>query len=256
MVGAPRERSSIKFPYGALSEAEQVAGAVWQHGLDCAIDQLAAVMGQNMSGAFRNKVATAVTFGAVETSRGRVTLTDLGQRLVDPQTQADARVEAFLQVPLYEQVYESFRGRRLPADQGLEAAIVKFGVSPKQAPKARQAMNRSAEQAGFFLHGRDRLVEPPRQAATVTEVRQVSDGDIGRGMDSGEQIAGFVSDPLIVGLWKRLPDPEKGTFTPEQQEAWLNAARVNLQLLYGGVPSGRAETPVPPSITNRAEREA
>ncbi len=124
----------------------------------------------------------------------------------------------------------------------MEAELTKFGVSPKQASKARQAMYRSADQAGFFLHGRDRLVEPPRQAATVSEVRQVSDAEVGHFVDCGEQIAGFVSDPLIVGLWKRLPDPDKGTFTPEQQAAWLNAAKVNLQLLYGGVPSNRAET--------------
>jgi len=247
MTEATRERSSIKFPYGALSDAEQVAHAVWKHGLDCSIDQLAAMMGQNLSGAFRNKVATASVFEVVETTRGRVTLTDLGQRLVDQQTQADARVEAFLNVPLYEQVYEAFRGRQLPSDQGLEAQMVKLGVSPKQASKARQAMYRSAEQAGFFLHGRERLVEPPRSRATVGEVRHVADSDSAQGTESASvSVVGVeaVRHPLIVGLWQMLPDPKTGQFTPEDQQAWLDAAKVNLKLLYGtgsGKTAGFAE---------------
>jgi len=230
MTDTPRARSSIKFPYGSLADAEAVAQAIWKRGLTCSIDQLAAQLGQNLSGAFRNKVSTAAIFDVVETSRGSVTLTDLGVRLVDPQTNEAARVEAFLQVPLYEQVYDQFRGKRLPEDQGLEAVMVDLGVSKKQAAKARQAMIRSAEQAGFFLTGRDRLVEPPI-ARVVDPIGEASSGDL---PTPSPGLVGTAQHPLIVGLWQMLPDPSAGTLTAQQQEDWLAAAKVNLKLLYGG----------------------
>jgi hypothetical protein len=232
MAEQTRERSTVRFPYGALSDAEAVAEAVWKHGLSCTIDQLAAQMGQNLSGAFRNKVATASTFGVVETSRGQVTLTDLGERMVDPQTVESARVEAFMMVPLYELVYDAFRGRRLPGEQGLEAEFVKFGVSPKQASKARQAMMRSADQAGFFLHGRDRLVEPPLATSSVGPV--AADAPTPAVTSQVHQQPDLPHHPLIVGLWGLLPDPQSGKpFTAEQQAEWLDAAKVNLRVLYG-----------------------
>jgi hypothetical protein len=42
----------------------------------------------------------------------------------------------------------------------LEREIANLGVAPKQTDKARQSFERSARQAGFFLQGEDRLVQP------------------------------------------------------------------------------------------------
>lgn len=186
-------------------------------------------MGQVVSGTFRNKIATAAIFGVIETARGEVSLTDLGEQIVDPQREDAARVAAFLSVPLYAQVVETFKGRRLPAESGLEAEMVKMGVSPKQVGKARQAMNRSAEFAGFFSLGRDRLIAPT--AATLPGVTPPPPpADLG---PIPENLSGLANDPLIVGLWKRLPPAQVGAFTSEQQAEWLEAATVILRMLYG-----------------------
>jgi hypothetical protein len=97
------QRSTVRFPYGALQDAESVAvelHAKWGGRAD--LDQLAAGMNTNpSSGTFRMKVATASTFGVIHVRRGNTSLTALGQKLVDPQTQAAARVEAFMTVPLF-----------------------------------------------------------------------------------------------------------------------------------------------------------
>ena len=233
-----RERSTIRFPYGDLDDAIAVASTIHRNfGMSCALDQLAAGMGQTISGAFRNKVATAATFGVVETARREVTLTDLGVRIVDPQTEAAAKVEAFLAVPLYEAVYEKFRGTRLPADTGLEAELVRFGVSAKQADKARQALQRSAEQAGFFHAGRERLVQPP--VGSINAVPPTASEAPAR--DSGFQGSPDLSPgtwrpaahPLLVGLWEELPDPKVAKLDPAKQQQWLDTAKLVLQLLYG-----------------------
>lgn len=238
MADAKRERSTIKFPYGDLDDAVEVARRIdAQYGRSCSIDQLAAAFHQTISsGAFRTRVATASTFGVVEGARKQVNLTDLGIRIIDPQTEGVARAQAFLKVPLYRKVYERFRGSRLPEDAGLQAEIVRLGVSSRQAPRARQALQRSAEQAEFLAQGRDRLVmpaaAPPEQSASEEEAPQ----------ELEEHVPELAKHPLLVGLWQMLPEPGSG-FSPDEQEAWLEAARVNLKLLYGpGQPSGRPPT--------------
>ncbi len=106
------------------------------------------------------KLAAARTFRVVAISRGNVALTDLGRKLIDPQTRAGARVEAFLAVPLFAALVNDYKGTMLPPDEGLEQKIHDLGVSVKQTTKARQAFQRSAELAGFFKMGKDRLVQP------------------------------------------------------------------------------------------------
>lgn len=158
-----RERSTIAFPYGDLEAAIEVARAIYSRAGfgDCDFDEIAAELGQTVSGAFRAKAATARTFGVVDkTARSAFKLSDLGRRLFDPETEAEARVSAFLAVPLYNEIFAIYRGRTLPSPRALEKEMERLGVSPKQTDKARQAFERSARQAGFFDSGDDRLVKP------------------------------------------------------------------------------------------------
>jgi hypothetical protein len=166
-------RSTIAFPYSGLKDAEQVVRALhdsWGGG--ASPDQLAASLNASpRSGSFRVKLATARTFHVISISRGSIALTDLGRQLIDPQTRAVARVEAFMAVPLFAALVNEYRGSLLPPDSGLEQKIADLGVSAKQTAKARQAFQRSAELAGFFKMGKDRLVQPaslPRPEKPVT----------------------------------------------------------------------------------------
>jgi len=98
----PREQSTIQFPYGDLNDAITVANAFMKNGgVPCDSDNLAAELGQTpTSGSFRLKVATARTFGILETVQGRYQLTDLGFEILDKSREKAARIEAFLKVPL------------------------------------------------------------------------------------------------------------------------------------------------------------
>lgn len=157
------DRSTIVFPYLDLDTAVAVARAVYERaGLgDCEVDELAAQMQQTVSGAFRLKTATAKTFGVLEKGdRGSFKLSDLGRRIVSPETEDGARVDAFLNIPLYKAIFEKYRGHLLPPTKALEREMVNLGVAPKQADKARQTFERSARQADFFGHSEGRLVQP------------------------------------------------------------------------------------------------
>jgi hypothetical protein len=166
----------------------------------------------------------------------------LGARLADEQREKDGRVEAFLHVPLYERLYDSFHGRRLPSDKGLENEMRLLGVSPKQLSKARIAFQRSAEQAGFFAHGNDRLVRPastPTESATVSAGAQVT--ATGQSAPSEDMTETNGLHPLLAGLIKTIPR-EGEPFSSRRQRQWLEAAKVNFALIFG---SDDDETPKP-----------
>jgi hypothetical protein len=232
-----RERSAILFPYQDLADAISVAKGVHTlGGSSCDIDQLAAKLGHTVtSGSFQQRLNTARIFGLLTSSKGKVTLTALGTRIVDSQQEKSAKVESFLNVPLYKKVYDHFKGASLPPPSGLDAMLVSFGVAPKQKETARRAFNRSATQAGFFEIAQDRLTSPSlksggesTQTSSSAEDQQSSDGrkktPNGGGGDGPDH-------PLIEGLIKALP--KGGADWPlESRKKWLQAAAMNFDFVY------------------------
>jgi hypothetical protein len=101
----------------------------------------------------------------------------------------------------------------------------------KSKRDARQVFERSAEQAGFFEHGKSRLVMP---AFAVKEDAPTPPADEklerekkgGGGGDFGDH------DPLILGLFRKLPDPDTEWPTAGRLK-WLQTAAI-FDLLYKG----------------------
>lgn len=248
---APRERGTIRFPYFDLTEAQEVARAIFDNGgSTIALDELAAHLDTTTtSSAFRGRIASAGTFGVIETQRGtgKVNLTSLGGRLVDAHTAPDALVEAFLTVPLYERVYDEFKGKMLYGDAGLESELVRMGVPSKQAAKARQVMMRSAETAGFLRMGRTRLVRPT--ASSVAREVVEPPGETGARQESGSQAEGSSAvdaHPLIRGLLQVLPSPGQ-PLSKTDRERWLKTLDMNLAYIYPEPTSVTALETKPPT---------
>jgi hypothetical protein len=246
--GDKRERSTIQFPYNDLDDAMAIAKSVHENaGLSCTIDQLAAYLKNSLtSGAFRLRVGNAAIFGLTENERGEVKLTPLGRRIADATQEAAAKVEAFLAVPLYARIYDNYKGFTLPGSAALEKFMREVGVSAKQTGKARQAFMRSARQAGFFVHGEDRLVRPANPGTKPIEEQKppVSerDSDTNRGGGGGEPPA---IDPIIAGLLKRLP--KSGAAWPKsQRKLWLQLLEGSFDLIYEDEPSSPTATGLPP----------
>lgn len=228
-----RQRSTIDFPYLSLEVAEEVATAVFErcgHSL-CEIDELAAQMKQNVSGAFRQKMAAARTFDLViREGRGAFALTETGKKIVVDGTAAEGRIEAFLSVPLYAAIFEKYRGHALPPLKALEREMESLGVARKQTDKARQAFERSAQYAGFFEAGRDRLVKPrigvSEQPSAESERETAGDAN-----DDANGSEPPLVDPIIQGLLARLP--KTGSVWPEsERKLWLTLLEGSFKLIY------------------------
>jgi hypothetical protein len=241
-AGASRVASTISFPYSDMSDAIAVAeGVLKGGGMGLSRDQLAAAMGlAPMGGGFATKIATARTFGVLETVAGKYQLTDLGHEIVDQGRRAGAMVRAFLNVELFKRAFDEFRGKRLPPrPNGLEAAFINFGVSPKNAKHARLAFDKSARMAGFF-HGGDeeRIVMPFGVGPTVAEAEEaVANGGVPIRFPDDQP----VSEPTpakpkglhgsILGMLDELP-PAKTEWSKAEQADWLDALAGFFRVVY------------------------
>ncbi|SOD99890.1 hypothetical protein [Caenispirillum bisanense] len=243
-VSQGRFRSTIEFPYNDLETSIQIANILFNRfGSKASSDQVAGQLGQvASSGTFRLKLSAARMFGLVEVQRGEVELTQLGQRIVDPSTELAARAEAFLSVPLYREIHERYQGRLLPEAGGLENAMASLGVSPKQKDKARQAFERSALQAGFFAHGKNKLVRPHVQHLNELNERTVRDDEEEATSESDELVqpapvsskaSGGIEQlhPFVQGLLQTLPSPES-QWPLEKRVKWLQTAANIFSLIY------------------------
>ncbi|MGA3031838.1 MAG: hypothetical protein ABSD70_01045 [Terracidiphilus sp.] len=227
-----REVSTIAFPYMDLDEGIKIAKAIHHlHGSTCQPEQIAAHLKESpTSSSFRTRVASAKLFGLVTTSQGSVTLTRLGSQICDPQQEKAARAEAFLLVPLYKAVYDQFKGAVLPPTNGLEAAIGSLGVAPKQRERARQVLQRSAQEAGFFQFGSDRLVLPAVKANASPTPVQAADDDTEKKNKPKDEDEDELP-PFIKGLLKKLPAPDS-EWPVEARTKWLQAAVHIFDLMY------------------------
>ena len=236
--GAPRQRSTVAFPYMDLLASAELAEAIFRNvaGGDCDDDQLAAWSNQSSkSSTFRVQVYAARTFGLLTGEASRHKLTDLGMAIVDPQQTREAKVRAFQNVPLYAALFEKFKGGVLPPTAALEREIIAIGVAPKQKERARQVFERSADQAGFYAHGRDRLVQPGISSSGHAPSSPANMEKPGGGQGGGD--GGGSLDPLIAALIQKLPkhaDPSK-PWPANDRVTWLQMTAMAFQMAYGAV---------------------
>jgi len=236
-----REQSTIQFPYMDLENAMAVASAILRGGgVAVTRDQLAGLMNLVAgSGNFVQKVAAARIFGLLIASGGKYELTHVGFNILDSDEarQKAARRDAFLTVPLYRRVFDEFRGKQLPPrPHGLEQAFTKFGVAPKQKTNARLAFDKSASQAGFFMNGPERLIEPivgspANRGGPVEELEMADDPNTFANPKNKQNRSGF--HPFIQGLLDTLPEPATN-WTVEGRAKWLQAAANIFDLIYQG----------------------
>ena len=226
-----RQRSSIAFPYSDLAAPIQLALAIHENvgtGV-CDDTQLSAWTNQSLkSSSFRTQVYAARMFGILGGEAGKHRLTELGRAIVDPQQARESKTRAFLTVPLYKAAYEKYKGGVIPPAAALERDFVGMGVADKQKDRARQVFERAAEQAGFFEHGRNRLVAPGIQQGAEPPKFQVEENG-GGGGGGGD---GLTGDPLIDALVKKLPKAGRQWPAAERQ-TWMKMMSMAFDLAYG-----------------------
>lgn len=223
-----RQRSTIGFPYTDYDSVSELAAAIHKnvgHG-ECSLAQLAAWTHQSVkSSGFRVQQAAAKMFGVIEggAGAGKVKLTELGRKSVDPNKAHAAKAKAFLNVPLFDELYKKYDGAVTPPNAALETEIVTLGVAEKQKAKARQVFNSSAQQTGFRDAAPDRLVMP----ATIVHDENEQEQPTNDGGGGGNVLN---LDPLIMALLLKIP--ENLDWPRENRLRWFRTFAMNVSQVY------------------------
>lgn len=254
-----RERSAIQFPYSDFEDAAKLANAIHSEvgSGTCSLVQLAAWTKQSAkSSGYRVQVAAARLFGLIESDGGADSyrLSSLGKQFVDPQTARKAKTEAFFNVPLFAAIYKNHKDGVLPPAAALEREIAGLGVSDKQKSRARQIFERSAEQTGFFEHGKNRLIAPAiavRDDSANAQTQQNGDDTLGGGGGGGgDGFDGLGLDPLLVELLRKIPSVDEG-WPKDKRLRWFKTFAMNVSQVYDD-----DDEPIELSITDADSKEA
>ena len=229
-TAAPRSRSKISFVYSDLEAAVGLADKLRTNtgSAACTVKQLATWMNMSVAGGtFRSILGAARTFGLVETQHGgTVSLTKLGQSLIDEAERSNAVAVAFLHVPLHAVLYEKYEGSALPPSPAIERHIESLGVPPKQKERARLTFTKSAHFSGFIDSSNDRFMRP----ATGPTVPAASASELPKGGGDGNG-GGLNLDPLLVAVLEKIP-PVGDQWPKGQRVRWFRTFAMNVSQIY------------------------
>ena len=229
-----RERTQIDFPYADMGTAEELTATLFEKGGGAAEPpQLAGWLDMSANGGtFRSRISAARMFGFVATSRGSVDITDLGRRVADESQAPAARVEAFLNVPLFTAMFEKNNGYALPPAAAIERQMTELGVPQKQKERARQVFQKSADRAQFIDQSSGRLIKPAISAPPIGDDNPPPPPPPGggNGGGGGEE---FDLHPFIQGLLKTLPETG-AKWNHKDRVKWLTLAANAFDMIYEG----------------------
>lgn len=235
----------ILHPYFDLNDSLAVAKVVHDRGGgQCARDLVAAALGYSTtkSGAFNSRISAAKQFGLVRVEGDIVSTTDKAITILHPVMDLDATIgrrDAFLSVPIFQKVYEKFKGSSLPQESGLQNFFKsEFKISDERLKPAVRVMLASAEQAGFFAAaGNTRLIAPGGvqvAAGKLEPSKADSEGHADRSKVSPPATISEGSSnvhPALIAMLRELP--RSGTeWPPAKKDRFMAAFRSIVDVVY------------------------
>lgn len=140
----------IEYPRASLKASLDLARAVSDLGGSAKTETTAESMKLKVSGAFAALIGAAGKYGLVESSRGQLTITGLYREYkhaYDDNEAAAVLKRAFLNVPLFQKVYDRFKGVKLPVDILGRMFIREFEVDEGMASRVAGYLLDSAKMA-------------------------------------------------------------------------------------------------------------
>jgi hypothetical protein len=211
-----------RVPKVDLAPSLEVAKAIHEHAGTAAAEQIAAFLGyaSSKNGAYLNRVASARLFGFVEGNSPTIKPTRLALKIIEPATDEEAskaRLQAFLNVPLFNAFFQAHKGHPLPKKQGVDNLLKReYGIPEGQASFARARLLRSAEQAGLFKIKADRMLEPPHAGGAGDE--SPPPGDQGQMQPPPGDGHDEAFPTVIQAILEQVP--WESDWTPEEFQDW------------------------------------
>lgn len=136
----------LDYPRDSIARSLELAKAVDSLGGSSTPEICAEKMGRRFSGAFGTLLGAAGKYGFVETSKSRITTTDLYKTYKHAYTEEEKRRvlrKALENVPVFSQLIERFHEQKVPEDILAKILVREFGVRDRESSRV----------ASFFIDG-------------------------------------------------------------------------------------------------------
>ena len=136
----------IEYPRASLRAALQLADAIDGFAGSCSVSLAAEKLGKKVSGAFQAQIGSSVKFGLINSKAGKLSVSPLYRNYKLAYTPDDAQQylrEALLSPPLFNAIFNRFKGQKLPVNHFEKMLIKEFNVPDEIASRV----------SGYFLDG-------------------------------------------------------------------------------------------------------
>ena len=144
---------TVEYARRSLRDALKLAETVSRLGGKCSVETCAESMKKKVSGAFSALVNAAVKYGLVTSKSGELAVTELFNEYrwaYDEEEKQKLLRQAFLNVPLFSQVFTRFQNEKLPEDILTKVLIREFDVKENLASAVHQYFLEGATETGLL----------------------------------------------------------------------------------------------------------
>ncbi|WP_276345632.1 hypothetical protein [Daejeonella sp. JGW-45] len=136
----------VDYPHGSLKSALEIAAAVDYLGGSCSIVNCADRLKKKISGAFRSLISASIKHGLITNNKEVLNTTELYRvykLAYDENEKLETLRKVFFYPPLYQKIYERFKGKELPVAMLHKLLIRELGVEERYGSRT----------AGYFIDG-------------------------------------------------------------------------------------------------------
>lgn len=144
---------NIDYPRASLRAALLLADAVDGFAGNCSIELAAEKLGKKVSGAFSAQISATAKYGWIESKGGKLRTTGMYRDYklaYTPEESAQHLQKALLLPPLFNNIYERFKGQKLPIAYFEKMLIKEFEVPEELASRVSHYFLEGAKQAGLL----------------------------------------------------------------------------------------------------------
>ena len=108
-----------EYPRASLKKSIEVAEAIYELGGSCSPEMCAHKLNKKIGGSFRDILSSAGKYGLITSSRGEVAVTELYRHIhlaYSTEERKQLLTEAVFNIPLFQEIYDRFKGMKLPVE--------------------------------------------------------------------------------------------------------------------------------------------
>lgn len=170
----------IDYPQASLKSALDVAKAVDELGGRCTTEMAAEKLGMKMSGGYRSLVGAAAKYGLVTSKSGALETTAAFRDYKLAYSPEDAGIvlqQCLLKPPVFQKVYERFKGRALPLGHFDKLLIKEFGVAEATGSRVAKYFVDGAKMCSLLGQGNVLLEQSLSPGSSQPETVETDVGD-------------------------------------------------------------------------------